>query len=530
MRRLTRSFYARVFLMFVLTILIVFTLNQTLINLLGRYELRSILNERLDNTTLSWSKDPTLPSDDEALKARLLVGMKSARADEVMVFSMPLPLAQDAHAGGSAKLNASVNADRNGNGNGEAGAGGGLATSFPLPSAMAHANIERQPADQHFPLLERAVIAADGVRWNAASVITKDRVVVSLVDTAAAERRMDDFLEFRGRMIRKLMPLSLTVFVLCALFMARKVLEPIRRVQNTLRKVDYRDLSVRLTAQGEANEFRAFIETFNTMLEKLERGFQQASRFSSDAAHELRTPLTIMQGHVERALIESEPGSRQQAQLRLVCDEIERLAGITQKLLLLAQADAGRLALDIETVDVSALLEEMRADTAMLEPPLQILGRVEPGLRLQTDRALLQQMFNNLFTNAVKYNEPNGWIDISAWVEDERLHVRFTNPTRPLPDGFESKVFDRFSRGDAAHSRRIDGTGLGLSLCREIAAANGGMLGFRMLHRSVVEVEFVTALSSRTANGASPGWRTRQVVPLATRNVDQDAAVADAPK
>ncbi len=500
MRRLTRSFYARVFLMFILTMLTLYALNQTAIRLMGRNEFKEIFSDRQQNTTLGWSREPTLPSDNEVLKARLLTGMKSARADEVMVFSAPLPDAQDAHPNAS----------------------GGVATAFPLPAAMTHARIERLPAGEHFPQLERAVITADGVRWNAASVIAQDRVVVSLVDAAAAERHMEDFIEFRGRMVRKVMPVTLTVFILCALFMTRKVLEPIRRVQLSLSRVDYRDLSVRLPMNGEAQEFRTFIETFNTLLEKLQRGFLQASRFSSDAAHELRTPLTIMQGHVERALRESEPGSRQQAQLRLVCDEIERLAGITQKLLLLAQADAGRMALDIETVDISALLEDMRADMAILEPPLEIRGRVEPGLLLQTDRALLRQMLNNLFTNAVKYNEPNGWIDISAWTENDRLYVRFTNPTQPLPDGFENTVFDRFSRGDAAHSRRIDGTGLGLSLCREIALANGGMLSFRVLHRTVVDVKFITALSASAAAGTTPGGRVPQVA--------QDAAVADAPK
>lgn len=514
MRRLTRSFYVQVFLMFIVTFVVVFTLNQVTIHLIGQNEFKALFNDRQDSTTLGWSHEAALPHDDELLKARLVAGMKSAHPDEVMVFSTPLPDTQDA--------NVKTNADTR--------AGGGVAAAFPLPPAMAHASIERLPADKHFPLLARAVITADGVRWNAASVITQDRLVVSLVNATAAEQPVDDFLEFRRRMARKMVPISLAIFILCALFMTRKVLQPIRRVQHSLRRVDYRDLSMRLPAHGEANEFEAFIDTFNTMLERLERGFLQASRFSSDAAHELRTPLTIMQGHVERALLESEPGSRQQVQLRLVCDEIERLASITQKLLLLAQADAGRLTLDVETVDVSEMLEAMRADMAILEPPLEIRGLVEPGLLLQTDRALLQQMFNNLFTNAVKYNEPNGWIDISAWADDGRLHVRFTNPTQPLPDGFESKVFDRFSRGDAAHNRRIDGTGLGLSLCREIALANGGILGFRVLHHTVVKVEFVTALSSDAATSAVPNGRVLKAAQADSPKVAQDAVNADAPK
>lgn len=471
MRQLTHSFYARVFVMFILTIATLYTMNQAAINVIGQRQMKEIFNDRQIDASLRWHRDPAR-LDDAALKAQLLAGMKSAHDDEVRVYSLPLAASRSEH-----------------------GDAMDVAPGLPLPPAMAHAQVDRQPAGEHFPVIERATVTLDGVRWHAASVITPDRVIVSLVNAAVTERYLSEFLEFRNRMIRKVLPFTLTVFVLCTLFMTRNVLAPIRRVQHSLRKLDYRDLSVRLPTRGEDNEFIAFINTFNTMLERLERGFLQASRFSSDAAHELRTPLTIIQGHIERALIESEPGSRQQVQLRLVCDEIERLASITQKLLLLAQADAGRLAMDVETVDISEMLEEMRADMAMLEPPLETRGTVAPGLRLDTDRALLRQMLNNLFSNAVKYNETDGWIDISAWADDGKLHVRFTNPTQPLPEGFEAKVFERFSRGDAAHSRRIDGTGLGLSLCREIAAANGGTLNFRIHRHAVVEVEFIAALA-----------------------------------
>ncbi len=501
MRRLTRSFYAKVFLMFMVTILTLYGLNQVAINVLGPREMKAIIGDRLIAINLRWGREQNQAGDDEQLKTELLASLKSARPDEVMVMSAPLadkadPDHRDKGAGigthddsGTVPGGSGSGSDRESNGKRYG------APAFPLPAALSGARIERLHAGKHFPTIERALITFDGRRWDATSVITPDRQIVSLVDTAVAERYMTEFLEFRDRMIHKVLPFTLAVFVICTWFMTRNVLAPIRRVQRSLSKLNYRDLSVRLPARGEDNEFRAFVETFNTMLERLERGFLQASRFSSDAAHELRTPLTIMQGHVERALIESEPGSRQQAQLRLVCDEIERLAGITQKLLLLAQADAGRLALDVEAVDVSDMLEEMRADIAMLDPALETRGRVAPDLRLDTDRALLQQMFNNLFSNAVKYNEPDGWIDISAWAEGSRMHVRFTNPTWPLPDGFEAKVFERFSRGDASHSRRIDGTGLGLSLSREIAVANGGTLTFRVRNRSLVEVEFIAALS-----------------------------------
>jgi signal transduction histidine kinase len=79
----------------------------------------------------------------------------------------------------------------------------------------------------------------------------------------------------------------------------------------------------------------------------------------------------------------------------------------------------------------------------------------------------------------MKYNLPQGWIDISAGIKDNMIEIALSNPCLPLPDNFSETAFERFYRGDTAHSRKIDGTGLGLSLCREIAIASNGHLNFR---------------------------------------------------
>jgi signal transduction histidine kinase len=114
----------------------------------------------------------------------------------------------------------------------------------------------------------------------------------------------------------------------------------------------------------------------------------------------------------------------------------------------------------------------------------------------ETDRALFQQLMNNLFTNAVKYNVTAGWIEITAWTEDNQLHIKLTNPTDSISKGFASKAFDRFSRGDGAHNRKVDGTGLGLSLCREIAHAHQGELTFDAVDERIVTVEFTAPLKN----------------------------------
>jgi two-component system heavy metal sensor histidine kinase CusS len=456
-----RSFYAKVFLMFVGSMLILHTFNQGMILLLRNPEVRKIFHERQIEQNLQWNSRGSLSTDADELKRELLGTMRGAHPDEVMVFTQSLD---------------QLPTDRS--------------DQFPLPAAISGGRVNLGPADKYFPLMSHAMVDIDDTHWEATRLISSDQIVVSLVNQSANDRSVEEFLNFRSRMVRQIAPLSLLLAIVCALLLSRRVLAPIKRVQNSLRSLDNRDLSVRIPSRGEDNEFRDFIASCNGMLERLEKGFQQMSRFSSDAAHELRTPLTIMQGYTERAINESVPGSQSQIQLRMICDEIERLTSITHKLLLLAQADAGRLRMDFEVVNVSNMLDEMRSDVAMIEPSLDLRGNVEKQLIVLTDRALLQQLFNNLFSNAVKYNETDKWIDISAWSEAEQLHVLFSNPSHPIDQAFESIVFDRFSRADISRSRQVDGIGLGLSLCKEIALANGGTLEFRVLRHTQVVVEF----------------------------------------
>jgi signal transduction histidine kinase len=131
------------------------------------------------------------------------------------------------------------------------------------------------------------------------------------------------------------------------------------------------------------------------MLERLERSFKQASRFSGDAAHELKTPLTILQGELERTLQQPELGSEVQQHLSNLLDEVRRLSGIVRKLLLLSLADAGQMNLHRVEVDLSGLLIEMLEDIELLAPHLEIQTEIAEGLSVLGDRDLLIQVLQN---------------------------------------------------------------------------------------------------------------------------------------
>ena len=169
------------------------------------------------------------------------------------------------------------------------------------------------------------------------------------------------------------------VFLLIAIgawLLSGSVLSPINQLTSVIQQVSAKGLDKRIPVDKTDVEFVQLILVFNQMLERLERSFHQASRFSGDAAHELKTPLTILQGELERTLQQVSPGSELQQRLSYLLDEVHRLSGITRKLLLLSLADAGQMSLCPVEVDISDLLFQMLEDLEMLAPHLTVKNNI----------------------------------------------------------------------------------------------------------------------------------------------------------
>jgi two-component system heavy metal sensor histidine kinase CusS len=269
-------------------------------------------------------------------------------------------------------------------------------------------------------------------------------------------------------------PGILLLVTLCAWSISGSALRPISQLTDVIKNVSSKGLDQRVSSNSVDVEFVELIQVFNQMLERLERSFHQASRFSADAAHELKTPLTILQGELEQALQQAPTGSDLQQRLGNLLDEIRRLSSIVRKLLLLSLADAGQMSLYKAEVNLSAMLSEMVEDLDLLAPDLAVITEIKDDLRVSGDRDLLIQVLQNLLGNAIKYNLPNGWIRIQAYQQTNTVFVTISNACAESPKS--DRVFERFYRGDPAHTRKVEGIGLGLSLAREIARAHGGNL------------------------------------------------------
>lgn len=280
--------------------------------------------------------------------------------------------------------------------------------------------------------------------------------------------------------IRNVFLISISVLIILvvggAWGLSGSAMRSIRELTNAIGNVTVKGLDRRVPIGATDVEFVETIQVFNQMLERLERSFKQASRFSADAAHELKTPLAILQGELERTLQQVEPESEVQQSISSLLDEVRRLSGIVRKLLLLSLADAGQMSLYRVEVDLSGLIMEMIEDIDLLAPHLEVKTEIVSGLRVQGDRDLLVQALQNLIGNAIKYNLPDGWIKIIARRQETSVFVTITNTSKDIPACDRDRIFDRFQRGDPARTRKVEGTGLGLSLAREIARAHNGEL------------------------------------------------------
>ena len=309
-------------------------------------------------------------------------------------------------------------------------------------------------------------------QWRAARVTSNDGSSMLAVDLAAIKGELQDAF---AKALQIVIPLALLLTALGAWLLSTLTMRPVIRLQQAMANITQKALDARMPARGEDREFVALIDAYNAMLARLEASFQQASRFSSDAAHELKTPLTILQGHIEQALGEATQPALQ-AKLMGLLDEIARLSDITRKLLLLSQADAGYMALQRVPIDLSRMLEEMADDAQMLLTTQRLECNISRRLVVNGDAVLLRQLFNNLISNAVRHGLPGGGIRLNARATEGGIEVEISNATQAIDAKNRAQFFDRFFRGDLAHSRTVEGSGLGLSLSREIALAHGGNL------------------------------------------------------
>lgn len=273
-----------------------------------------------------------------------------------------------------------------------------------------------------------------------------------------------------------IVPIALLLLAGGGWLIAQRALKPVALITRTAEKITVRALDQRIPLSNADSELSRLVDVINGMLDRLEKSFGQALRFSADAAHELQTPLTILQGELDDAIQHAMAGSDEQQRYSGLLEEVQRLKAIVQKLLILARADAGRLELRLEPMDLSAMIESAAEDAGAIAPHLQIEKKIVPGVIVDADSDLMAQVLRNLTSNAVKYNHKDGLIKFQLLTDDHQAFFTISNTGVPISTQDREKIFNRFYRVDQSRSKTVSGAGLGLSLAREIVHAHHGDL------------------------------------------------------
>jgi two-component system, OmpR family, sensor histidine kinase QseC len=281
---------------------------------------------------------------------------------------------------------------------------------------------------------------------------------------------------------------SVALFTIAVYFTLRRVLMPLRETSAAAARIDAHSISMRLSTRNLPIEFLPVVDAFNLTLDRLENGYTVQRAFLAGAAHELKTPLALI-----RAQIDMEGTADREVLLH----DLDLMARQINQLLHLAEASETQNYV-FEGVDVAAVTEDvvdyLRRLAELREVHVDI--RCAPRIpALQADRGALFMLLKNLVENAIQHSPTSGIVAMT--VDADHISIRDEGPgitVAELP-----KLFTRFWRGPM---RENDGAGLGLSICKEIAAAHKWDLAARSTGHGA---EFILSFRVNTAANFTEG-------------------------
>jgi signal transduction histidine kinase len=309
--------------------------------------------------------------------------------------------------------------------------------------------------------------------------------------TAEAQQRqrtLDNLLMFSG--------LGLGVMTILSAgagwIVAGRVLRPVRTITGTARRASEQNLGERIALAGARDELKELADTFDDMLERLDRAFAAQRRFVADASHELRTPLTVMRTAIDVTL--AKPG-RTQEQLESMAVRVRRAVDRAEEMI-----DA-LLTLAISEQGAARRDEPFNLATAAEDAIDAAAGQIERlELRLQTDLdpaetagdpQLLDRLVSNLIDNAVRHNMPGGEIWLATGVHEGAAFLRITNSGPQVPPDAVPSLFEPFRRMEGRVGG--NGAGLGLAIARSVAAVHGTTVQARSRPAGGLDVEVTLA-------------------------------------
>jgi len=336
--------------------------------------------------------------------------------------------------------------------------------SAPLldPTQLARARRHEIILDSDVPgigesrLLARAATASRARGW----------VVLAAASTAPvsrAARRLALLLLIGG-------PILVAAITAAGWWLTGAALRPVRRMAREAATISMAEPGRRLPQPPGTDEIAELGRTLNQMLGRIEGTVAHERAFVDDASHELRTPIAVLRGELELASLDAADPEVVERGLRSALEETDRLARLTDGLLVLARADAGQITATVSDTDV---LDVADAIVRRLPCPDTVVIDVRgEHAVVRAGRSWVEEIVTNLVSNAIRYARCNIVIEVNAF--DGLVNLRVADDGDGFPPSLVDRAFDRFTRADAVRGRDDGGAGLGLAIVASIVRALGG--------------------------------------------------------
>ena len=284
---------------------------------------------------------------------------------------------------------------------------------------------------------------------------------------------------------------SLLITVIVALiggaatyFISGQALKPLREFSETVEKVQAQNLTDYTIEENKIAELDRLRKSFNKMLMRLSVSFETQRQFTGNAAHELRTPLALIQAQLDLYHAAEHPESTTAAEetIQMVTEQNERLSKLVRTLLDMSELQT---VARNDRIELHGLIEEVLTDLEPLaqEKNIELIQNSHRGgekedeeLFLTGSDILIYRMLYNLVENAIKYNQKDGTVTVSAIKEKNEVVLTVSDTGNGIDEAFRTQIFEPFFRIDKSRSRELGGVGLGLTMVREVVRVHDGTI------------------------------------------------------
>ncbi len=265
-------------------------------------------------------------------------------------------------------------------------------------------------------------------------------------------------------------PLILILLFLIARFFAGRSIKPVRTIIDTSSQITKDNLQTRIPLPQNKDELYVLSKNINDLLNRIENAIDREKQFTSDASHELRTPLAVIKGTMEVLIRKPRNQQEYEEKIQFCISEVDRLNHMVDQLLLLARFENQKQNVKQETIYLNALILDnlTRFSEKTENKKIKIVADFTEDFYVQSDNYLVSIIFSNLISNAIKYSNDNGKIELK--LEKTLTDIIFTIADNGVGISEQdlNKIFNSFYRSDVTNHPDIKGTGLGLSIVKRL--------------------------------------------------------------